>query len=60
MRNNERSHPAESWLSWVVGLTAGLFFFYEFIQMNMFNAISVSFMDTFHINSTTMGTLDSF
>jgi MFS family permease len=26
----------------------------------MFNAISVNFMDTFHINATTMGTLDSF
>jgi MFS family permease len=54
------NHPTESWLSWVVCLTAGLFFFYEFIQMNMFNAISASFMQSFHISAHTMGSLDSF
>jgi MFS family permease len=54
------SHPPESWLSWVVCLTAGLFFFYEFIQMNMFNAISAGFMKTFNISPEKMGVLDSF
>lgn len=58
--NNADNHPKESWLSWVVCLTAGLFFFYEFIQMNMFNAISDGFMNTFHIDPEKMGFLDSF
>lgn len=58
--DNALDHPAESWLSWVVCLTAGLFFFYEFIQMNMFNAISGSFMQALHVSAKTMGALDSF
>lgn len=57
---NESTHPKESWLSWVVCLTAGLLFFYEFIQMNMFNAISHGFMQAFHIDAAKMGMLDSF
>ncbi|AAO91551.2 MFS transporter [Coxiella burnetii] len=46
--------------AWIVCLTASLFFFYEFIQMNMFNAISAPLMQTFHINAASLGQLSSF
>ena len=51
---------SKSLRAWIVCLTASLFFFYEFIQMNIFNAISVPLMKTFHINATGLGQLSSF
>ena len=57
---SSNAFPKESWLSWVVCLTAGLLFLYEFIQMNMFNAISPGFMATFQIDPEKMGQIDSF
>jgi MFS family permease len=46
-------------LAWVVCLSAALFFFYEFIQMNMFNAISSDLMRNFHIHASTLGYLSA-
>ncbi len=51
---------SQSLRAWVVCLTAGLFFFYEFIQMNMFNVISSDFMQAFHLSAQLMGWIDSF
>lgn len=51
---------SQSVRSWVVCLTAGLFFFYEYIQMNMFNVISAPFMTSFHLSAQLMGFVDSF
>lgn len=48
-----------TWLAWLVCLSGGLLFFYEFIQLNMFNAINVSLMQSFHINAHTLGNLSS-
>lgn len=48
------------WRAWVVCLSASLFFFYEFIQMNMFDAISLPLMQAFHIQATQLGQLSSF
>ena len=53
-------HHANLWQSWLVCLSASLFFFYEFIQMNMFDAISVPLMQAFHIQATQLGQLSSF
>lgn len=41
-------------------MVAALFFFYEFIQMNMFNAISADLMQTFHINATGLSQMSAF
>ena len=38
-------------LPWIVCFSAALFFFYEFIQLNMFNAISAQLMQTFSLNA---------
>lgn len=46
-------------LAWTVTLTASLFFFYEFIQLNLFNAIAVDLMQEFHLNATELGELSS-
>lgn len=44
-------------LGWLVTLTASLFFFYEFIQLNLFNAIDVQLMEAFHLNAPQLGQL---
>lgn len=46
-------------LPWIVCISAALFFFYEFIQMNMFNAISADLMQDFSINATQLGNLSA-
>lgn len=40
---------------WIVIFSASLFFFYEFIQMHMFNAISQSLISSFNINAEQLG-----
>lgn len=45
--------------AWIVCLVSALFFFYEFIQMNMFNAISTELMKAFKIDSTGLGNLSA-
>lgn len=45
--------------AWVVCLSAALFFFYEFIQMHMFNAINDDLRIAFHVNATELGVLSS-
>lgn len=45
--------------NWIVVLSAALFFFYEFIQMNMFNAINPSLMQAFSVSATRLGNLSA-
>jgi len=55
--NSEKNqHTA---LAWLATLTAALFFFYEFIQLNLFNAIDVQLMQDFQINAPELGQLAS-
>lgn len=46
-------------LAWVVVMTAALFFFYEFIQLNIFNAIDTQLMQAFQLNAAQLGQLSS-
>lgn len=46
-------------LAWIVILTASLFFFYEFVQLNLFNAIAVDLMQEFQLNAVQLGKLSS-
>ncbi len=51
-------HPTieqESFKSWLVCLSAALFFFYEFIQMNMLNNISADLLREFSISPERLG-----
>lgn len=45
---NKTASTAHAWLVCVI---AGLFFFYEFMQMNMFNALNQPLRDAFHLNA---------
>ena len=47
-------------LAWIVCFSAALFFFYEFIQMNMFNAISADLMRAFSLSATQLGKLSAY
>jgi MFS family permease len=49
-------HPLTKW---IVCFSAACFFFYEFIQMNMFNAISTDLMQSFHITGENLSQLSS-
>lgn len=51
--------PNHEKLGWWVVLAASLFFFYEFIQMNFFNAINSQLMATFNLNAPQLGKLAS-
>ncbi len=51
--------PATSLRAWLVCLSASLFFFYEFIQMGMFNSISAQLMHDFGINAVQLGYLSA-
>lgn len=46
---------AHAKLAWIVTLTAALFFFYEFIQMNLFNTINPQLREAFHLNAEQLG-----
>jgi MFS family permease len=46
-------------LAWTVTLTAALFFFYEFIQLILPNAINVQLMQSFNLNAPELGWLAS-
>jgi len=49
-----------TWQPWLVCLSAALFFFYEFVQMGMFNSISEDLMKAFNISATQLGHLSAF
>ncbi len=42
---------------WVVCFSAALFFFFIFIQLNMFNAIGPGLMETFHVDATVLASI---
>lgn len=52
-------NSTNSFKAWFVVLTAGTFFFYEFIQLNMFDAISRNLMQDFNVSATLLGALSA-
>lgn len=46
--------------AWCVILLSGLYFFYEFIQMNMFNSLNDTFQVTFALNAMQVGLVSAF
>jgi MFS family permease len=44
---------------WLVCIAASLFFFYEFVQMSMFNAINPSLIRDFSVSATQLGSLSA-
>lgn len=56
---HDTAFTAPSLKAWLVCLSAALFFFYEFIQMGMFNSISGELMRDFNINAVKLGYLSA-
>lgn len=53
------THRGYGKMGWTVVLTAALFFFYEFIQLNLPNSINRQLMQTFNLDATGLGILAS-
>jgi len=51
--------PSSSSRAWLVVLTAASFFFYEFIQLNLFNSIDTVLMRDFNVGASQLGQLAS-
>ncbi|ODN43610.1 MFS transporter [Piscirickettsia litoralis] len=54
------STKTSSMKAWAISLVGGLFFFYEFIQMNMFNSLAGSLTTTFHLSAFQIGLVSAF
>ncbi|MDF1795520.1 MAG: MFS transporter [Coxiellaceae bacterium] len=48
-----------NWQPWVVCLSSALFFFFVFIQINMFNAVSPSLIQAFGVNAEQLGQISA-
>jgi MFS family permease len=53
-------NKVQSGRAWLMVIVASLFFFYEFIQMNMFNSLADSFERTFHLTVFQVGLVSGF
>lgn len=58
--SNEAPSQKENRQAWIVCFTAALFFFYEFIQMNMFNVLSGDLLNAFNISAEQLGVLSAY
>ncbi|STX29919.1 major facilitator family transporter [Legionella beliardensis] len=56
---NQISHVSHKLLPWIVCFSASLFFFYEFIQGNMFASIADNIMQDFQVQADKMAYLSS-
>ena len=57
--NSKRDYPLGGVTAWLVCLSAGLFFFYEFFQLNFFDVINQSLRDDFHIDAAQLSWMSS-
>ena len=55
----ETSMPHHRWLPWCICFAASLFFFYEFIQGNMFASIADDVMRDFNVQADNLTYLSS-
>lgn len=53
------THHRSTFQPWIVCLSAGLYFFYEFVQMTMINSIGSNLMHDFSLNTTQLGLLSA-
>lgn len=56
---SERVQSRQDTMAWVVCLSAGLFFFYEFFQLNLFDVINQPLRDDFHLDATQLSWMSS-
>lgn len=51
--------PTRDLMAWIVCLSAGLFFFYEFFQLNLFDVINQSLRKAYHIDASQLSWMSS-
>ncbi|ETO92442.1 sugar phosphate permease [Legionella oakridgensis RV-2-2007] len=51
--------PRGDWMAWLVCLSAGLFFFYEFFQLNLFDVINAPLREEFQIDAAQLSWMSS-
>ncbi len=51
--------PRGDLMAWIVCLSAGLFFLYEFFQLNIFDVINQPLREDFHLNATQLSWMSS-
>jgi len=51
--------PCSTWMPWLVCLSAGLFFLYEFFQLNLFDVINQPLRDEFNIDAAQLSWMSS-
>lgn len=51
--------PRGDLMAWMICLSAGLFFFYEFFQLNIFDVINQPLRDDFHLNAAQLSWMSS-
>ncbi len=57
--DSDGSFSRGSWKGWLVCLSAGLFFFYEFFQLNLFDVINQPLRDEFKIDAAALSWMSS-
>lgn len=57
--NSSLTSPRSSMRAWLVCLSAGLFFFYEFFQLNIFDVINQPLRYDFHLNAAQLSWMSS-
>lgn len=55
----DEGFPLGGMMAWVVCMSAGLFFFYEFFQLNLFDVINQSLRDEFQIDARQLSWMSS-
>lgn len=51
--------PRSGFMAWLVCLSAGLFFFYEFFQLNIFDVINQALRREYHLDATALSGMSS-
>ncbi|WP_058528254.1 MFS transporter [Legionella londiniensis] len=57
--DSQASLPRGDWMAWLVCLSAGLFFFYEFFQLNLFDVINEPLRAEFQIDAAELSWMSS-
>ncbi|WP_165474766.1 MFS transporter [Legionella nagasakiensis] len=57
--DSQLAFPRGDWMAWLVCLSAGLFFFYEFFQLNLFDVINEPLREEFQIDAAQLSWMSS-
>lgn len=58
-QHTDTTHRHSTGKSWLICLVAGLFFFYEFFQLNIFDVINPNLQRDFHLQATQLSWMSS-